>query len=314
MLQRTEMSRGSENLGAPLGARYEVDGRRLLLHRSGSGGPSVVFLPGAGLVGLDFLNVHDQVSAVTTSVLYDRAGTGWSDQVNLPRSAGEVAGELRALLRAADIPAPYLLVGHSLGAAYARRYAQQYPDEVAGLLFLEPFYEGLEAQGPKLTVGGTLWTVFAALRVAVQVKPFYRRMFGQMLADWPESVRRPLVDYHVRALRRTMQERKNLFSEVEAELREGGQLPDVPVIVLASMGIDPFMAALMPVAQLRELNSRKAALFRPLVDSVPRGEYREVEGAGHSTLHTDRPDAVVQAIRDLLDRVGPSSQLPWRRG
>ncbi len=46
MLQRTEMSRGSETLGAPLGARYEVDGRRLLLHRSGSGGPSVVFLPG----------------------------------------------------------------------------------------------------------------------------------------------------------------------------------------------------------------------------------------------------------------------------
>lgn len=151
--------------------------------------PSVVFLPGAGLVGLDFLNIHDRISAVTTSVLYDRAGTGWSDPVSLPRSAAAVAGELRALLRAADVPPPYLLVGHSLGGAYARRYAQRHPDEVAGVLFLEPFYEGLASQGPKRTIGGTLWTVFAALRIAVQVKPFYRRMFGQMLAEWPDSVR-----------------------------------------------------------------------------------------------------------------------------
>jgi hypothetical protein len=28
-----------------------------------------------------------------------------------------------------------------------------------------------------------------------------------------------------------------------------------------------------------------------------------LEDAGYTTIHTDRPDAVVQAIRDLLDRV-----------
>jgi pimeloyl-ACP methyl ester carboxylesterase len=143
MLQRTELKPGDENGGAPLGARYEVNGRRLLLHRSGSGGPAVVFLPGAGLVGLDFLNIHDQISAVITSVLYDRAGTGWSDEVRLPRSAAEVAGELRALLRAADVPPGYLLVGHSLGGAYARRYAQLYPGEVGGVLFSSRFTRGL---------------------------------------------------------------------------------------------------------------------------------------------------------------------------
>jgi len=48
-------------------------------------------------------------------------------------------------------------------------------------------------------------------------------------------------------------------------------------------------------------------LYAPLVKSVPRGEYREVEGAGHDTLWTDRPDAVVQAIRDLLTLSTPSS-------
>jgi pimeloyl-ACP methyl ester carboxylesterase len=304
MQHDAEMVQGGRSGGAPLGVRYEVDGRRLLLHRSGSGGPAVVFLAGSGAVGLDYLNIHDKVSPFTTSVLYDRAGTGWSDEVALPRSAGEVAGELRTLLRAASVPPPYLLVGHSLGGAYARRYAQRYPDEVAGVLFLDPYTEGYLALSPKRTIGGTLWQVFALLRLALRAKPLYRRMFEQWFAGWPEIVRGPLIDYHLGALRKTFKEQKNLRTEVVAEIRDGGDMPDVPVIVLAAMGIDPFQAVLIPEAQLRELNGRKAAIYRPLAGSVPRGEYRPVEGAGHSTLHTDRPDAVVQAIRDLLDRAG----------
>jgi hypothetical protein len=77
-----------------------------MLYASGTGGPVVVFLPGAGLTGLGYLNLHEQVSQFATSVLYDRAGTGWSDHVQLPRSAAEVADELWLLLRVAGAPAP----------------------------------------------------------------------------------------------------------------------------------------------------------------------------------------------------------------
>ena len=66
----------------PIGRLYDVGGRRLLLHRLGSGGPAVVFLSGAGLVVLDFLNIHERVAELTASVLYDRSGTGWSDRVH----------------------------------------------------------------------------------------------------------------------------------------------------------------------------------------------------------------------------------------
>ena len=72
----------------PLGRGYLAAGRELALHRSGRGGPAVVFLPGAGLIGLDYLNVHDEIARRTTCVLYDRAGTGWSQAIALPRSAG----------------------------------------------------------------------------------------------------------------------------------------------------------------------------------------------------------------------------------
>ena len=104
----------------PIGHRVPVGERKLWMHRSGDGEPVTVFVPGGGSVGLDFLLVHEQVAQLTTSVLYDRAGTGWSDDADLPRSADEVTDELRALLRtAADdaLVAPVLI---TRGAATTR--------------------------------------------------------------------------------------------------------------------------------------------------------------------------------------------------
>ena len=74
----------------PVGGFQEVDGRRVFLHRSGSGGPAVVFLPGAGAVGLDYFGVRQQVSRLRTAVVYDRGGTGYSDPAPLPRTATAV--------------------------------------------------------------------------------------------------------------------------------------------------------------------------------------------------------------------------------
>src|SRR5262245_35794017 len=114
----------------PVGRHYDVAGRRLLLYRAGSGSLAVVFLSGGGAVGLDYLNVQERAAELTTSVLYDRGGTGWSDRVRLPRTSVEVTDELRELLHTAGVLTPYILVGHSLGGLYARYYAQRFPDDV----------------------------------------------------------------------------------------------------------------------------------------------------------------------------------------
>ena len=310
-----ELKAGSvEGINPPVGRLYNVGGRHLALHRSGSGEPAVVFLPGAGMIGLDFLNIHDQVSQFTTSVLYDRAGTGWSDQVALPRAAAEVTDELRSLLHEAGVPAPYLLVGHSLGGAYAQRYAQRFPDEVAGLLLLEPAHEDFEDYLPKQTTLEQLRGVLATLRLLLHYKTFYRGMFGRMFASWPQEVREPLIDWHLKSLRKTFQEwpasDRTGKGRLMTELRNGGNTPDVPLIVLCAMGIDPSMAAIMPESYLRKINDGKRVLYTALAESVPHGEYRAVENAGHTTIHTDRPDAVVRAIRDLVNRIREVATTP----
>jgi pimeloyl-ACP methyl ester carboxylesterase len=283
----------------PLGGLYQIGTRRLALRRSGSG-PAVVFMPGAGLIGLDFLNVHDAVASFATAVSYDRGGTGWSDPVRLPRSAADAAGELRDGLRAAAVAPPYVLVGHSLGGAHARRFAQLFPTEVAGFVFLDPADAGYLGEPPR----GLLAQVkmgLAALPALLNARRFYRPLFERMLAAWPDALRPILIDYHLSHWATSLKEAGNLQPHVLTEIRDGGPLPDAPLIVLTAMGIDPFMAPFAPEAELRAGNIRKCGYYESLASSVPRGENRLVD-AGHSTLHTQQPQAVVAAIRDVLAR------------
>ena len=67
----------------------------------------------------------------------------------LPRPASQIVADLHALLGAAHVPCPYVMVGHSLGGLLSRLYAGTYPDEVAGFVSVdaahEIFYEAFEA-------------------------------------------------------------------------------------------------------------------------------------------------------------------------
>ena len=291
-----------------------MEGVRLLLHKSGSGGPAVVFLAGGGAVGLDYLNVQQRAAELTTSVTYDRAGTGWSDAVDLPRTSVDVTDELRALLNVAEVPAPYLMVGHSLGGLYARHYAQRFSGEVAGLVLLDPAHEDYSAYMPKdLVDQWNAWDPGEALpdELPAELIQFYRHLFEQEMTDWPEEISKVLVERHVSLawLRAGLQEATNV-EQLYDEVRHAGGMPDVPVIILTSMGIDPFKAAVsqgIPESLLREEIEGKRRLYTTWAHSL-HGENRLIEDVGHVTLHFRRPDAVLQAIQDLIDRLDLHSE------
>lgn len=293
----------------PLGRRYEVNGRGLLLHRSGGGAPSVVFLPGAGLAGLDFLNVQAAAAAFTTSVLYDRAGTGWSAPAPLPRTAAEVAAELRALLRAAAVPGPYVLAGHSLGACYARRYAQLFPGEVAGLLLLDPGHEDLFSYLPPAAaeLNEQMKAHAAQLpELTSEQREAARGQYATLYADWPEGVRQALIGHHLATWRIAVAESANLEEEVYPELRAGGPLPDVPLIVLTAMGGSAHWAQFASGDLVDQTLAGLRSLHEAIAGSVTRGEHRALPAASHQYLHIEQPQAVAAALRDLLAWARPA--------
>ncbi|MFF3334660.1 alpha/beta fold hydrolase [Streptomyces sp. NPDC002888] len=278
-----------------------------MLHRTGEGGPAVVFLAGSGLMSLDYVNLHDRVAESTTSVLYDRGGTGWSEPTQLPRTAAEVTDELRDLLRVAAVPGPYLLVGHSLGGAYALHYARRFPGDVAGLLLLDPFHEDMAARAPQ-QVRDRLDAMMEQMRAQETLElteeqiQQSREQMQRHFAAWPPPVRGPLVERHLATWRVGTQENENLYDEVAEELRRAPATPDVPTIVLSALGHDATQAHLWPAELLREINDAKLALHAELAAESRHGEHRVLHDAGHGWLHEERPDAVLRAVVDLLGR------------
>ncbi|GAB2875794.1 alpha/beta fold hydrolase [Streptomyces mayteni] len=291
----------------PLGRFHEVGGRRLLLHRAGAGSPSVVFLAGGGTVGLDYWGVQERAAKLTTSVLYDRSGTGWSEGAGSQPSLAEVTDELRELLRVAAVPGPYVLVGHSLGGLHARLFATRFPGEVAGLLLMETDHEEYDAHMPReLTERWAAFDPDEAMpdELPAEAVALYRELFGRMTADWPAGMREPLIDRHVspewiRAGFAVAAHRSRFLDEI----RRAGPLPDVPLIVLTATGVDDFKRAVSTGESeelLRAEIDGKRRLYDTLAASVPRGENRLVAGAGHASLHWTHREAVLDAIRDLL--------------
>jgi len=275
----------------------------LLVHRSGEGGPAVVFLPGAGLVGLDFLNVQELVGGFTTSVVYDRGGTGWSAAVDLPRTAEEVAGELREVLSAAAVAGPYVLVGHSIGAFYARRYAQLFPDEVVGMVLLDPGHEDildyLPAQAAEMSERMKQSTADLPELTNEQVEAS-RVALLNLYAGWPEEVLGALVEYHLAAWRTGILEASNLETVVHEELRGGGKVPEVPTVVLSAGGQNLFWAKFGSEELVREALAGLARMHADLAG--PRGVHRVLDGASHQYLTVEQPDAVVRAVREVVER------------
>jgi pimeloyl-ACP methyl ester carboxylesterase len=119
------------------GTRYDVGGRRLHLNCSGSGSPTVVLENGLGETSAGWSRITTELNHTTRVCAYDRAGQGWSDDVETPQDGLAVAADLHALLARADESGPYVLVGHSAGGPYVMTYAATYPDEVAGMVLLD---------------------------------------------------------------------------------------------------------------------------------------------------------------------------------
>jgi pimeloyl-ACP methyl ester carboxylesterase len=120
------------------GQMVDIGGRRIQLDCRGTGYPTVVFESGLDTLGaLSWSVVHDQIAKTTRACAYGRAGIMWSDPSNRTFSAEHVAQDLHTALAVAGEPGPYVMVGHSLGGPYLLIFTGRYPDEVAGLVFVD---------------------------------------------------------------------------------------------------------------------------------------------------------------------------------
>jgi len=114
-----------------------VNDRRVHVMVAGQGQPTVVLEAGFVNDLRSWAKVQAQIAKSCTTVSYDRAGLGLSEESSSPRTGEQIARDLQALLQKLGLAPPYILAGHSAGGLYIRSFAHRYPNEIGGMIFVD---------------------------------------------------------------------------------------------------------------------------------------------------------------------------------
>ncbi|MCG6185806.1 alpha/beta fold hydrolase [Maribellus maritimus] len=140
----------------------DIDGQKFRIKTLGDGDITVLFENGMSDSLEVWQSIPDSVAKFAKVFLYDRADIGKSDLSRQERSIPNMVSELKSILKKENIKPPYILVGHSLGGLIDRYFAYEYPEEVSGMLLLDPSAESYwksmsKKKLKKYIEGGTEW-------------------------------------------------------------------------------------------------------------------------------------------------------------
>jgi pimeloyl-ACP methyl ester carboxylesterase len=261
----------SKAVSPPQGQLIDVGGHRLYLNCTGSGNPTVVIEPGAGMMSADLGWIAPAVARETRVCVYDRAGRGWSDPAGTIQDGAQTAADLRTLLERGNVPGPYVLAGHSFGGLYALAFAARYPEDVAGLVLVDstaPASDPASGHGTSQGSEDTMKRASALASIAGRLGA------GRLLGATPGHLK-GTADEYIRA---------GSSAQQAAGLRN---FSDKPLVVLtAGTGSQPGWAASQEALASLSTNSR----------------HRIIDGATHTSLITDQQGAAA-TIRGILDVV-----------
>ncbi|MGE5611508.1 MAG: alpha/beta fold hydrolase [Bacillota bacterium] len=287
----------------PPGRLVDIGGYRLHINTTGTGSPTVILDAGLSDCSLNWSLVQPEVAKFTRVCSYDRAGVGWSDPGPLPRSSGQIVGELHTLLKNAGIPAPYILVGHSFGGYNVRLFAQKYPNEVAGLVLLDSAHEDqashmpqslkrLQAQWPQALHAQKPWTRLGIVRL------FY-------------TSTNPRLPASMQPIDRALRSRTSFvsaicsecdtFEESAIQLKQADPLPQVPLAVLTAGDLGKTPPPGIPPEDWTQWESAWTQMQNDLAGRCSNSIHTTLPNSTH-LIPLDQPKAVVDAIRTIVEQ------------
>jgi len=299
------------------GQLVDIGGRRLNLRCSGHGAPTVILDIGLGETSLAWRKVQPAIARMTRVCSYDRAGFAFSDAGPLPRDGRAEADDLHALVRAAKLRTPLVLVGHSLGSVIARIYANLHRDEVAGIVVVDyPAYDfdlhepAADALQNRMNREDLQYGPYRACAEAARaglldpagktsskackgIPPKPPEFSDKLYASVRANMAKP------RYWQALIAEKESWVGATPAGLRATQRsYGALPLTILAADGSNAYL----PADLRKMMDDAWAASYRRLAALSTRSRIVTVTHSSH-LMYLDRPDAIVDAVRDMLGEV-----------
>ncbi len=311
-------------LFAPPGKMINVGGHDLHIDCSGSGRPTVVLEGGAGAgFSFDWALVQPEIAKTARVCSYDRAGYAWSAPGPEPRTLRQIAYELRTALHAAHEHGPFILVGHSLGALIVREFAQLYPEETAGFIFVD----GTHENSPLLLNNKVVHMRELSRKRAVPEiqKDVQSRRTAKPMQAAPETRLDPPYDqlphqaqeFRKAALQGDFQNTsRSEFDFLPEEMndlwlhRQTEPVPfgDKPLIVISAAARTGAPPPGVTEEDWKQLNEEKGSQQADLANLSRNSKMLIAKGSGHE-IHVYEPKLVVDSLREVIDAVRSHSRL-----
>jgi pimeloyl-ACP methyl ester carboxylesterase len=272
---------GSASSSTDLVGDFDVEGRKMHLVCVGptdTGEPTILLEAGGGLDSTAWGDITPVMQSTHRLCAYDRAGLGQSDPpTEASRTAADQASDLHALLEAAGVTGPFVVGAHSFGAIIGTLFTQAYPDDVAGLVFMDP-------QAPRQS---------AAFREALPPATPDDSSAVKEIRDALESFEiDPSQNPEHVAVRESGE-------KATAALDGPGPFfEDRPVIVLSAGRLPPDFSQ-MPPEVAAALTAARVAAQEELADESTAGSFETVPGAGHN-IQDENPPVVIEALEQVL--------------
>jgi pimeloyl-ACP methyl ester carboxylesterase len=270
----------------------DIGGRSLSIRCVGPRrGPTVMIEAGAVASSVLYWPLQDRIASFAHVCTYDRAGLGWSNPIPNGRTFQSMADDLDRLLARADLPGPYILAGHSMGGFVVRLAAARRPGDIAGIVLIDASEEGVSLSTDG--IAGSDQTAVQLGRLASAAAAGLTAIVEAALPLPPGAPAEASVIRNPDVLRAGQDELEAFARTQQTERTHAGlgRLGDIPLIVLSRGKMsDPPSA--------RDLAWREGQ--QQLLDLSTRSEQIFADQSGHN-IHLDQPEAVVNAVRRLIE-------------
>ncbi|MGZ2370431.1 alpha/beta fold hydrolase [Ancylomarina sp. YFZ004] len=249
--------------------------------------PVVVFENGIASGFGSWETVSEEISKTNAVFRYNRPRIGKSENDSLPPTTEHIVSNLRKMLITKGLEPPYLLVSHSFGGAYIRSFASQYPDEIAGLVFVDPV-DFTKKKGfgdlPYLEIGLTQHQIDS--------------LFGESYDNFTEKLYEEMPVFYVEEVKILRALTATGFEECTRK-----PLPDVPVHFLMAGGFTLYPDEKPTIYDREEMwrvNSNiKMKRWLELLYPLSYGKFFYSSNSGHS-IQVDDPKLVIYSIKLTL--------------